>query len=277
MDKIGFIGMGNMGQALLSGALKNMPKSRFIFSDHAASAADDIAKRTGVKRAVDNVSCIKASKYVFLAVKPQYFNSVAEEIKDTVSSAAKGASESDAGEEKIIVSIMAGITIDSIKKALGKNVRVIRVMPNTPALVLEGMSGVCFDESEYTKEERDTVIGIFESCGRVKIVNESLMSAVTCISGSSPAYVYMFIEALADSGVKYGLTRDMAYEMAAQTVLGAAKMVLESGEVPAALKDKVCSPAGTTIAGVAALEEFGFRNAVFKATDKCFEKAESFK
>lgn len=139
------------------------------------------------------------------------------------------------------------------------------------------MSGVCFDASEYQESEKETVLGILKACGRVKIVTEAMMSAVTCASGSSPAYVYMFIEALADSVVKYGIPRDMAYEMAAQTVLGAAKMVLETGENPAVLKDRVCSPAGTTIAAVAALEEYGFRNAIFKATDKCYARAEELK
>ncbi len=263
MNKIGFIGMGNMGKALLKGALKSMPKDKFIFSDKYIT--DEAAESLGIWRMLDNISCVKAAKYVFLAVKPQFFSEVAKEIKDYVT------------EDKVVVSIMAGITVDSINKSLGGNARVIRVMPNTPALVEAGMSGVCFDDSEYSDEEKQTVLGILEACGRVKIVTESMMSAVTCASGSSPAYVYMFIEALADSVVKYGIPRDMAYEMTAQTVLGAAKMVLESGENPAVLKDRVCSPAGTTIAAVAALEEYGFRNAIFKATDKCYARAEELK
>lgn len=263
MNKIGFIGMGNMGKALLKGALKSMPKDKFIFSDKYIT--DDAAEGLGILRMLDNISCVKAAKYIFLAVKPQFFSEVAKEIKDYVT------------EDKIVISIMAGITVDSINKSLGGNARVIRVMPNTPALVEAGMSGVCFDGSEYLDEERQTVLGILETCGKVKIVTETMMSAVTCASGSSPAYVYMFIEALADSVVKYGIPRDMAYEMVAQTVFGAAKMVLESGENPAVLKDRVCSPAGTTIAAVAALEEYGFRNAIFKATDKCYERAEELK
>lgn len=263
MDKIGFIGMGNMGKALLKGALKKMPAEHFLFSEK--HLTKELISQTGVKGISDNAQCVKEAKYIFLAVKPQYFGEVADDIRDCVT------------KDKIIISIMAGVTIDGLKKALGSEARIVRVMPNTPALVEEGMSGVCFDASVYSEEEKATVLGLLKVCGRVRVVEERMMSAVTCVSGSSPAYVYVFIEALADSGVKYGLPRDMAYEMAAQTVLGAAKLVLETGEVPAALKDKVCSPGGTTIAGIAALEEFGFRNAVIKATDKCYEKAENMK
>ena len=150
-------------------------------------------------------------------------------------------------------------------------------MPNTPALLGEGMTGVCYDAKAFDDEEKETIREIFTSFGEMCIVEERLMSAVVCASGSSPAYVYMFIEALADSAVKYGLPRDTAYKMAAQTVLGSAKMVLETGEHPGALKDKVCSPGGTTIAAVAALEEHGFRNAVIKAGDACYEKCENIK
>lgn len=134
------------------------------------------------------------------------------------------------------------------------------------------MTGVCYEEKAFDEEEKKSIEDIFGSLGRMRIVEERLMNAVVCVSGSSPAYVYMFIEALADSAVKYGLPRDAAYEMAAQSVLGSAKMVLETGEHPGALKDKVCSPGGTTIAAVSALEESGFRNAVIKAADACYKK-----
>ncbi|MBQ9764697.1 MAG: pyrroline-5-carboxylate reductase [Lachnospiraceae bacterium] len=262
MNKIAFIGMGNMGKALLKGALKSMSNDRFMFADKVLS--EEIINEYGVYGTTDNAECAKEAKYIFLAVKPQFFGNVVEDIKDYMT------------EDKVVISIMAGINIDKIKASLG-NVRVVRVMPNTPALVEAGMSGVCFDNSDYQDEEKKVVFEILESCGIIKTVDESLMSAVTCVSGSSPAYVYMFIEALADSAVKYGLPRNTAYEMAAQTVLGAAKMVLETGKVPAELKDMVCSPAGTTIAGVAALEEYGFRNAIIKATDNCYKRAEELK
>ncbi len=150
-------------------------------------------------------------------------------------------------------------------------------MPNTPALLGEGMTGVSFDASLFSFSEKEMIEKIFKSFGKYAVVEEKLMSAVTCAVGSSPAYVYMFIESLADSVVKYGIPRQSALEMAAQTVLGAAKMVLETKKHPAELKDAVCSPGGTTIAGVAALEEYGFRNSIIKATDACYEKAENIK
>ena len=149
-------------------------------------------------------------------------------------------------------------------------------MPNTPALVNEGMSGVCYSQDVFLEEEKEVVEKFFGSFGKFEIVSEQLMDAVVCASGS-PAYVYMFIEALADSAVKYGIPRDKAYVFAAQTVLGSAKMVLETGEHPGKLKDQVCSPGGTTIAAVAALEESGLRSALFKAADACYEKSISFK
>ena len=139
------------------------------------------------------------------------------------------------------------------------------------------MTGVTYDRGLFTEEEEQEIRAFFQSFGRMEYVEERLMSAVVCASGSSPAYVYMFIEALADSAVRYGLPRDKAYEFAAQTVKGAAEMVLQTGKHPGELKDMVCSPAGTTIAGVAALEEYGFRNAVLKANEACYEKCEAIK
>ena len=136
---------------------------------------------------------------------------------------------------------------------------------------------MAYEESNYSEEEKAVLRGIFEACGRLEVVDERMMDAVGCVSGCSPAYVYMFIEALADSVVKYGIPRQDAYKLAAQTLLGSAKMVLQTGEHPGKLKDNVCSPAGTTIQGVAALEEYGFRNAVIKATDKCYEACTKIK
>ena len=150
-------------------------------------------------------------------------------------------------------------------------------MPNTPALVGEGMSGICYDEKLFTIAEREVIGKIFDSFGKYIVLPEKLMNTVVCASGSSPAYVYMFIEALADSAVKYGMPRADAYKMVAQTVLGSAKMVLETGMHPGVLKDQVCSPGGTTIAGVAALEENGFRNSIIKATDACYDKCTNIK
>ena len=204
-------------------------------------------------------------KYLILAVKPNFFDAVFSEIRDVVTP------------EQVVISLAPGVTISNITERLGGNVRVARAMPNTPAMLGEGMTGISCGEGSCTEEEKETVRDIFSSCGRVEMVEERLMDAVGCVSGSSPAFVYMFIEALADGGVKYGLPRKTAYAMAAQTVLGSAKMILETGKHPGQLKDEVCSPGGTTIAGVSALEEHGLRNAVIKAADACYEKTQSMK
>lgn len=261
MNKIfGFIGMGNMGSAMLKGASNVFSKEDIVFSEANKEKMHSFSKEIGVECVESNAQCVEASKYVILAVKPQYMQEVLDEIKDRLTS------------EQVVISIAAGKTLAYFAENLPDYVRVIRAMPNTPALVNEGMTGICYDHNKFSDEEIATVNKFFNSFGKVVTVDENMMDAVVCASGSSPAYVYMFIEALADSVVKYGIKRDMAYELVAQTVLGSAKMVLETKEHPGLLKDKVCSPGGTTIAGVAALEECGFRNAVIKATDKCYEK-----
>lgn len=265
MAKIGIIGTGNMGGAILKGLLHVYGREDIIFTDADEEKCVTITEETGVAHTGSNAECANQAKYVILAVKPQYFDPVLKNIRNVVT------------EEHVIISIAPGITIGQLKEKLGIEKRVVRAMPNTPALLGEGMTGVCYEKTAFTEEERATIEAIFTSFGKMCLVEERLMSAVVCASGSSPAYVYMFIEALADSAVKYGLPRDTAYQMAAQTVLGSAKMVLETGEHPGALKDKVCSPGGTTIAAVSALEECGFRSAVIKAADACYAKCENIK
>lgn len=260
MAKIGFIGMGNMGYAMLKGALTLYNASDIIFSCPDAGRCDEISRETGVEYAGSNAECANNAKYIVLAVKPQVYDVVLKNIHDVVTS------------EHVIISLAPNKTIADVTRALGTDKRVVRAMPNTPAMVGEGMTGISYDAKSFTFEEKDMLKELFSSFGRVEIVNEKLMSAVVCASGSSPAYVYMFIEALADSVVQYGLPRKQAYEMVAQTVMGSAKMVLETKEHPAALKDKVCSPGGTTIKAVAALEANGFRNALIKASDECYKK-----
>lgn len=262
MAKIGIIGIGNMGFAILKGLLKTWGKEDIIFTDVNGDRCARITEELGVAHVKSNAGCARQTKYVVLAVKPQYFDPVLSDIRSEVT------------ENHVIISIAPGITTAQLKEKLGEKARVVRAMPNTPALLGEGMTGVCYDEGAFSEEEKHAIGDIFHSLGKMRLVEERLMNAVVCVSGSSPAYVYMFIEALADSAVKYGLPRDAAYEMAAQTVLGSAKMVMETGEHPGALKDKVCSPGGTTIAAVSALEEYGFRNAVIKAADACFKKCE---
>lgn len=263
--QFGFIGMGNMGFAILKGLLKCYNPDDITFSARNKEKMENVAARTGVEFAAGNSACAASAKYVVLAVKPQQFDTVIAGIRDAVT------------EEQVVISIAPGISIEGLQEKFGKKVRVVRAMPNTPALVGEGMTGVCYDPEFFTDEEQETVRKFFTSFGRMELVDEKLINAVVCASGSSPAYVYMFIEALADSVVKYGLPRALAYEMVAQTVLGSARMVLETGEHPGRLKDQVCSPGGTTIAGVAALEESGMRGAVIRANDACYARCSSIK
>jgi pyrroline-5-carboxylate reductase len=262
MAKIGIIGIGNMGFAILKGLLHVYSKEDIIFTDVNTKRCEEISNETGVSYVESNAECANQAKYVILAVKPQYFDPVINNIRNIVT------------QKNVIISIAPGITIESLKNRLGIEKRIVRAMPNTPALLGEGMTGVSYDAAAFDEEEKQTIESIFTSFGKMRLVEEKLINAVGIVSGSSPAFVYMFIEALADSGVKYGLPRDAAYEMAAQSVLGSAKMVLETGKHPGELKDQVCSPGGTTIEGVSALEEFGLRNAVLKAGDACFAKGQ---
>ena len=265
MAKTGFIGTGNMGYAILKGLLKIYSQDELMITDANKDKRQQVSQETGVAAAEDNETLAKSVKYIVLAVKPQYYGAVLKDIAPVVT------------KEQVIISIAPGITIDDLKRELGDDKRIVRAMPNTPALIGEGMTGVCYDRQLFTEEEEKEIHTFFSSFGKMRIVEERLINAVVCVSGSSPAYVYMFIEALADSAVKYGLPRDTAYEMAAQAVAGSAKMVLETGKHPGELKDAVCSPGGTTIAAVSALEEAGFRSAVIKAADACFEKCNSLK
>ena len=265
MAKIGFIGMGNMGYSMLKGVLNYLNPQDIIFTCLSSEKKEKISNETGVRYAESNAECANSAKYIILAVKPQVYNTVLKNIQNVIT------------EESVIISLAPGITIAAIKEELGADIKVVRAMPNTPALVGEGMTGICYENGELDFAEKEFVEQFFNSFGKVVTVPEKLMSGVVCASGSSPAYVYMFIEALADSVVKYGIPRQDAYKLVAQTVLGSAKMLLETGEHPGKLKDNVCSPAGTTIQGVAALEEFGFRNAIIKATDKCFEACNKIK
>ncbi len=264
MALIGFIGMGNMGSAIMKRLLSHgfLP-DELLFTDADGGVRERMSRETGVACTAENAECAKQARYLVLAIKPQYYRGVLDEIRTAVCPG------------QIVISIAPGKTLAYLREALGGERRYVRAMPNMPALVGEGMTGVSYDESAFDDGEKKMISRFFCSFGKMKRVEERLMDAVTCISGSSPAYVYLFIEALADGAVKCGLPRQDAYEMAAQTVLGSARMLLETGMHPGVLKDMVCSPGGTTIAAVEALEEWGFRNAVMKATDACFDRCRS--
>ncbi|NLM12678.1 MAG: pyrroline-5-carboxylate reductase [Epulopiscium sp.] len=260
MKKYGFIGAGNMGYAMLKGLTKNGKKDDVIFTDVSKERIQWIKNQLEIESCDNNKDLVNNTKYIILAIKPQYYSDVLDEIKEVISI------------NHIIISIAPGISIDSIKNQLRNDVKIVRAMPNTPALIGEGMSAVSFSDDLFSEEERKDVIKFFSSFGAVEEIEEKLMNAVVPISGSSPAYVYMMIEAMADAGVLAGLSRKMAYTLAAQSVLGSAKMVLETGIHPGELKDAVCSPGGTTIEAVAILEKAGFRSSIIEAMGACFEK-----
>lgn len=261
MAKVGFIGMGNMGRAMLNGLSQVMDTADILFTDANRDHCREVFHETGVMFAESNAELASKCKYIVLAVKPNVYGAVMKNIVNVIQP------------ENVIISLAPGITIDRIRECLGILTRIVRIMPNTPALVGCGMTGVTYDETSFTAEEIADVNMMLGALGKFEKVDEKMMPVVTCASGSSPAYVYMMIEAMADSVVRLGMPRAQAYRFVAQTVMGSAKMVLETGEHPGKLKDNVCSPGGTTIAGVAELEKNGFRNALFEATMACYEKA----
>jgi pyrroline-5-carboxylate reductase len=260
--KIGFIGLGNMAKAMIGGMLnQGIVKAEDICgSSKTQESAAKTALELGICTCTDNCQVAKEADYLFLAVKPQFFSQVIEEIKDCVK------------EDAVVISIAAGKTMDFIQQCFGKQMKLIRCMPNTPALVGEGCTGYCVSE-EVKEEERTLVEQWLDSFGKCYQVPEKLMDVVVGVSGSSPAYVFMFIEAMADQAVAEGMPRAQALAMAAQAVLGSAKMVLETGIHPGQLKDMVCSPGGTTIQAVKVLEECGMRAAVMDAMEACIEKS----
>lgn len=259
---IGFIGCGKMAQAMIQGIIS----SKIVFPEQIIVSAktsetltfvDDTYK---VLTTQDNREVAEKARFIFLAVKPTLYAEVIEEIRNVVKN------------DAIIITIAAGISIEFIEATFGKTVKAVRTMPNTPSLVGEGMSAICANSS-ITAEELKEVVNLFESFGKAEVLDEKLMDAVPAVSGSSPAYVYMFIEALADGAVMQGIPRDQAYRLAAQAVAGAAKMVLETGSHPAELKDNVCTPGGATIQAVATLEKHQLRSSIISAMESCTKRS----
>ena len=262
--KIGFIGLGNMASAMIGGIIKNqVVESGDIYgSDHFKEAVDKAQNLFRIQPLATNVEVAKKCDVLVLSVKPQFYVDVITEIKDVVK------------EDTLIITIAPGKTLKWLSQFFGGTHKIIRCMPNTPALVGEGCTGVC--KNEYvTKNELNQVLTILNSFGKAYEVAEYMMDAVVSVSGSSPAYVFMLIEAMADGAVEAGMPRKDAYAFAAQAVLGSAKMVLETGKHPGELKDMVCSPAGTTIEAVRVLEEKGFRSSVIEAMRACTEKSKN--
>jgi pyrroline-5-carboxylate reductase len=263
MDKrIGFIGCGKMGQAMITGMLQSslVRPDQIIGSARSDETLLLVEQKYKINVTLSNQEVASSCDFLFIAVKPHLYKDVIQEVKGHVN------------KETIIITIAAGIDIAFIENQFENEVKVVRSMPNTPSLVGEGMSVLCVNHL-ISDQEKEQVMSLFNSFGKSEIVDESLMDAIPAISGSSPAYVYMFIEALADGGVMQGIPRKMAYKLAAQAVLGAAKMVLETDKHPGELKDEVCTPGGVTIEAVATLEKQQFRGAILTAMENCTNKS----
>lgn len=260
--KLGFIGCGNMATAMIKGIVNNeiCGAGDILASDVYEPSLKKAEETLKIGISGDNKAVTAFADLLFLSVKPQYYEGVIKEIKDTVK------------ENQIIVTIAPGKTLGWLSDTFEKPTKIVRCMPNTPALVCEGITGVCCSGG-VVKEELELVCRVLEGFGKVEVLPENLMDVVVSVSGSSPAYVFMFIEAMADAAVADGMPRAQAYRFAAQAVYGSAKMVLETGKHPGELKDNVCSPGGTTIEAVRVLEKNGFRSAVIEAMKACAIKA----
>jgi pyrroline-5-carboxylate reductase len=262
MKRIGFIGTGVMGMAMIKGIIGAgivNPSCIHVF-DLDRQKLQFLSDELGVNAECDSREVVKKCDYILLAVKPNVVKPVLDEIKDVFTN------------EKLFISIAAGIPLKTYKTALGPDKKVIRAMPNTPAIIGEGMTLISYDNCVGENEVKGAM-SLLESLGKVECLDEKLMNEVVALTSSSPAYIFMLIEAMADAAVLSGIPRQTAYRLASQAVSGSAKMVAETGKHPGELKDQVCSPAGTTIEAVAALEKNGFRNSIIEAMNECTKKA----
>lgn len=264
--KFGFIGTGNMGSALARALRKTVPGHEVVLSNRTALKAQTLAAELNC-RAVDNKTVARGAQYIFLGVKPQMMKSMLDGIADTL------AARTD---RFVLVTMAAGIKIDTINEMLGANYPVIRIMPNTPVAIGEGVVPYAVSEDVFMDEITE-LSNCMRNVGVLDRVDENLIDASCAVSGCGPAFVYMFANALADGAVECGLPRDKAARYAAQTLVGSARLILESEKHPEQLKDEVCSPGGTTIAGVHALENAGFRGAVMDAVKAAFDKTKGIK
>lgn len=259
---IGIIGAGQMAQALAAGFIRKglLAPEHILASDPSEEARRRFREVTECQTTEDNLEVVRTQEIIILAVKPQVLRRVLGEIQGRISP------------EKLVISIVAGITLDTLQRSLGENTRIVRVMPNTPALVGFGTSAFAPGKN-VRQADLEIVQTLLSAVGIAVQVEERLMDAVTALSGSGPAFVYLFIETLTDAGVRHGLPRDLAHQLAVHTVRGASEMVIRTTEHPAVLRDRVTSPGGTTIAGIAALEGSNFRGAVFAAIEAAIRRA----
>ena len=262
MATFGFIGCGNMGGALARAMRKNIDGSDIVLTNRSLAKAEKLAQELGCGVAADNQHIAEKADYIFLGVKPQMMAEMLSGIRETLANRPT---------RFILVTMAAGLTIKRIRELAGGDYPVIRIMPNTPSSIGEGM--ILYSAgSDVLDIELQIFLSAMSGTGRLSPLPEHLMDAGSAVSGCGPAFVDLFVEALADGGVACGLPRAAALEFAAQMVAGSAKLILESGQHPGALKDAVCSPGGTTIQGVRALEEGGFRGTVMNAVIKAYEK-----
>ncbi len=261
IGKIGFVGGGNMAEAIIKGLLEAaFPTEKILVSEPSDPRREHLAEAFSVGVTSDNLEVIRQCDLVVLAIKPQ----IVDEVISGIAAAYR--------KETLIVSILAGTSCATLEDHFDIPARVVRVMPNTPALVGEGATAIC-QGHHASHEDLMTVRHLFETVGQVQVIDERQMDAVTGLSGSGPAYVYTIIEALADGGVREGLRRDIAHALAVQTVVGAALMVRETGEHPAILRDRVCSPGGTAITGVSTLENKGLRTTLMEAVSAAAQRS----
>ncbi|MDU1911666.1 pyrroline-5-carboxylate reductase [Fusobacterium sp.] len=261
MKRVGFIGCGNMGEAFLKGIINSLIVEISDINVYDSVRGEEIENKYGVKALENELDLIHNSDIIFLAVKPNVYFDVIDEIKDSINSS------------KILVAMAPGITMDDIlEETENRNSKIVRTMPNLPLMVQEGCIAYSFNEN-IEDEEKVFFKELFEKIGMAIEIKEELFDAVIGASGSSPAFMFMFIEALADAVVLEGLPRTAAYKLIGQTLIGCGKLFLESGKPPGELKDNVCSPGGTTIVGVKSLEENGFRGAIIKAAIETINKS----
>ncbi|PPI88383.1 pyrroline-5-carboxylate reductase [Candidatus Pantoea edessiphila] len=260
--KIGFIGIGTIAKAIIEGLLKSkhILSSNIWIYDHKLNINKELSTKYNINYSESDKYLIQEIDILFLTTKPNIILKVLQNIAENVN------------KEKIIVSVAAGITINKIESVIGSDNKIVRVMPNIASLVCEGMTSITPNKS-LNKTEINLIVSIFESIGKTVIINENLIHSVIGISSSAPAYVFMFIEAMADSAVLSGMTYPEAYKLAAQALKGSAQMLLEIKKHPGELKNMVCSPGGTTIEAIKILEEKKFRSAIIEAVQQCIKKS----
>lgn len=251
---IAFIGTGNIGSAMIRGLLHAniLPPQKIIASNRTKEKLQTLHNQTHITMAKDNIEAVRKADYIFLCVEPKMFKTVAREIGDAVT------------QDKLIISVAASVSMQELHELFSPHRRILRIMPNTPILVGEGLTMVCKNDAVW-QEDLENVKTLLRAFSDVEVLDEKYINAFTALAASSPAFIYILIEAMADAAVSMGLSRERSYRIVAKAVLGSAKMVLETGKHPGELKDMVTSPAGTTIEALASLEKTGFRSSIIEA------------